>query len=183
MGRDREAFAGAMALVSAGVGIEFTKLQAEVYYELLGDIPADVMRLAAKRAVLEHRYHTLPSVGLLRELAVEIMAPRELTADEAWQRVRGALSRICYTMSAEQIREIKETVPLVAREVAERMGWANLGSGKPEVVRGQFLKLYDKRSAERKRVDLLPPKLGAEIEQVAHNLALTEEKNVRRIGD
>jgi hypothetical protein len=179
----REGFAQAMALVSAGVGIEVTKLQAEVYYELLGDIPMDVFRLAAKRAVLEHRYHTLPPVGLLRELAVEIMEPRELEADEAWARLRGAMSKICYTMGAEQVREIKATVPALARQVADRIGWNQIRDGKPEVVRGQFLRLYDSARAKVKRAELLPPKLAAEIQTVARHLAITEEKNVGRLGD
>ena len=181
--QNRESFARAMALVSAGVGIEMTKLQAEVYYDLLGDIPAEVMALAAKRAVLEHRYHTLPSVGLLRELAVAIMKPPELTADWAWARVRGALSRICYTMGAEEVREIKATVPRLAREVAERIGWRQIRDGKPDVVRGQFLRLYEVVRAERERADLLPPKLSEEIQQVAHNLAIKEVNDVGRLGD
>lgn len=180
----RESFAQAMALVSAGVGIEITKLQAEVYYELLGDLPMEVLRLACKRAVVEHRYHTLPPVGLLRELAVEIMEPRELEADEAWARLRGALARICYTMNVEEVREIKATVPALAREVAERIGWNQIRDGKAEVVRGQFLRLYDARRAQRKRVELLPPKLAMEIELVAERLTLKEESDDgRHLGD
>lgn len=60
-----------MAYLEAGSGTSkpVGELQAEVYFDLLKHLPADAVRRAAKQALAESQYPTIPPVGVLLRLA------------------------------------------------------------------------------------------------------------------
>lgn len=82
---DRQTFAKIMAYIAAGLQKTLTDGGVEVYYDLLGDLPPDALQIAAKRAVLEHKYATFPTVAMIRDFATEAMRPDVLPAHEAWK--------------------------------------------------------------------------------------------------
>ena len=67
----REQFAGVLRYLAAGTCRAFTEDQAEVYYELLGDLPLEALQLATKQALLEWVHPSIPPVALLRRHALE----------------------------------------------------------------------------------------------------------------
>lgn len=73
----REEFGPIVLYLSSAVNREIPREQAEVYYDLLGDLPAAAVRAAVRRAFLESAYPTVPPVGTLRRLAILAMHPRE----------------------------------------------------------------------------------------------------------
>src|SRR5262249_9799575 len=139
----REEFAVVMALLASATGKAIDDKQAEVYFELLGDLPAEALRFAAKRALLESAYPVLPPVGVLRKLAVEATngCDREPTPDEAWNIVRRAIRDFGYRHQEEGI----ESLPAgPIRRAVQCLGWQSLcDSTEPEICRAQFRKAFE----------------------------------------
>ncbi len=154
-------FAGVIAYIAAAIGKELSPAALDVYFDLLGDMTEDVGYLAAKRVLLEHRWATFPSVAELREAAVlsvqgEVSA---LSSAEAWQIAWKAASRIDLDIDGSKDRALKNLPPLVV-EAMDAFGLAALtgGSSPVEVMRAQFVKIFDQLAARQKRLALLPPK-------------------------
>ncbi len=68
---DRAEYGQVMAYLQAGSGggKTLTDMQLEVYWDFLKDLPADTVRAAAKQALAESQYPTIPPVGVLLKLA------------------------------------------------------------------------------------------------------------------
>jgi hypothetical protein len=83
-------FARVMRYLQASVGMVGDRQpppeQVQVYFDLLGHWPFDVLMQAAQRAIAEHRYPNLPPVGLVAQHAQAILNPPALVA-EAWRQV------------------------------------------------------------------------------------------------
>jgi hypothetical protein len=54
-----------MLYLSAGVGKPMPEETARVYWDLLGKFPAEALRWAVKKALLENTYPVIPQVGVL----------------------------------------------------------------------------------------------------------------------
>jgi hypothetical protein len=90
----RTEFAGVMQSIAGAVGKEPSARGAEVYFDLLGDLPLPAFQAAAKRAILEHEYASFPTVAMLRRLAMEAIEATEPTAGEAFRLACMAARRI-----------------------------------------------------------------------------------------
>lgn len=151
----REEFACVMAYIVAGVGKPVSTEQAEVYYDLLGDLPLPALQLAARQALLESRYPTIPTVGTLRQLAVALMQPRALQPLEAWELVLRAVNR--FGLSGRD--RALATLPEPVRSAARALGWPSLCDLTLEqlpTVRAQFRDAYNAMAA-RAEHEALPP--------------------------
>ena len=149
----RPEFAAIVNYLAAGCGKTLTEAALLVYYDLLGDLPVEVLQATAKRALLQQEYNVFPQAGTLRKLALEIMQPDRLSALEAWDLLRRAIARYGYTKERAGLDSLPEPV----REVAERFGWQTLcDSCEPEIVRAQFSKAYDAQQVRQQSVALLP---------------------------
>jgi hypothetical protein len=129
--------------------------QARVYWDLLGDLPADVLATAARQAILENRYPVIPTAGTLRQLALELMEPAALQAMEAWELTRKAISRYGY---ANETRAMA-TLPEPVRSVVQSLGWQSLCDADADnisTVRAQFRDAYNAIAGRQKREALLP---------------------------
>jgi len=69
----RQEFAAVMAYLAAGCGKALSEDALNVYFDLLRDLSIGVLQVAAQRALLEGQYPVFPSVGTLRQLAVETL--------------------------------------------------------------------------------------------------------------
>lgn len=160
----REDFACFLAYLGSAVGKSIGGEQAEVYYDLLNDLPLAALQIAAKRALLESRYPTLPPIGTLRALALEAMKPARQSPEEAWETVRKALARYGYCREIEGL----DSLPEDARRAAECLGWQTLcDSTEPEVCRAQFRKAYESLAERKQRVELLPTAMRETIAQLS----------------
>jgi hypothetical protein len=149
----RQEFAAIVAYIAAGCGKTLTEAAMMVYYDLLGDLPAEVLQTAAKRALLQQEYHVFPQAGTLRKLALEIMQPDRLSALEAWDLLRGAIRSFGYMRERQGLDSLPEPV----RQVAERFGWQTLcDSTEPEICRAQFTRAYEAQQAREQSFALLP---------------------------
>lgn len=162
-------FAEVMAYISAATTKPLSPEAAEVYYDLLGDLPAEVLRVAAKRVVLEHRWATFPSVAELREAASETMRGqvKELSPAEAWDLAWGAVAYMDPEQEGSVARVTAGLPPLVV-ETMQAFGVPALCYGKEPVgvIRGQFLKMFEQLAARDRRMALLPASLKHAIASI-----------------
>jgi hypothetical protein len=162
----RKEFGCIIAYLAAASGKSPTQEQAEVYFDLLGDLPAEALQFAAKRALLESCYPVLPPVGTLRKLAVDAMngADREPTPDEAWELVRRAIGRFGYRREQAALDALPEGA---VRRAAECLGWQSLcDSTEPEICRAQYRKAYESLQSRRERQRLLPGGMIEMLERI-----------------
>jgi hypothetical protein len=156
----RVEFAQVLAYLSAGVGKPVAEATAEVYWDLLGDLPLPALQRAAQRALLESAYPTLPTVGTLRELAA---AGETLPAAEAWSLIRTAMARHGLT---GEVKALACLPPLVA-QAAAALGWRNLCDAREaQTVYAQFRDAYEAVVGRDRREHLLPAPLKAELRQI-----------------
>lgn len=148
-------FAPIMAYLSSAVGKPVAQNQAEVYWDLLGDLPSEVLATAARQVLLESAYPTLPTVGTLRQRCLALMQPPGLQAMEAWELVMRAVNRYGF---AGETRALA-TLPDVAARAARALGWQSLCDATVEqipTVRAQFRDAYNSL-AQRQEREALPP--------------------------
>ena len=148
-----------MAYIATAINKPLSADAAEIYFELLGDLPADVLKVAAKRVLLEHPWSTFPSVAELRQAASETLrgSLTDLSASEAWAQAWKAVGRIDLDISGSAERALAKLPPLVV-EAMRTMSIPAMVNGKEPVgvIRGQFLKVYEQLAAREKRLALLP---------------------------
>lgn len=158
----REEFAKVVAYLSAAVNKPMAREQAEVYYELLRDLPPEALKAAAKAAVAESRYPTIPTVGTLRELALESEGPVQATWAEAWGATMEAVERYGCGRRGEGLASL----PPVARRTAEAIGWRALCDARrseADTLRAQFRDAYGAVAEREARCRLLPPLLREQL--------------------
>jgi hypothetical protein len=134
-----------MALLEDGCGKGVTKETAEVYFKVLGDLPAAAFHAAALQVLAESIYPTFPPIGLLRKTALELWSDNVPLAIEAWRQVHMAIRRYGWN---GWLRAKDDLHPLAAN-AAECIGWRSLcDSEEPEISRAQFVKAYESLVAE-----------------------------------
>src|SRR5436190_7628484 len=171
-------FAAVMAYLETAVGKPFGADRAEVYWDLLGDLPKDALGTAAKVVALEHPWSTFPSVAELRAAAAKVMQGsfNEMTPGEAWQLAWKAAANIDLDLTSEyrsggevypnQASCAMKDLPPIVVEAMKAFGLPALCYGKEPVgvVRSQWIKIYKGLQARDRRLALLPPKLTQAIE-------------------
>ena len=166
----RSEFGIIIAYLEAGCGKSLPVASVAVYFDCLGDLSAEVLRLAARRVLLEHRYATFPSIAELREAAALTAEGRvtELSGPEAWELAWRAIGRIDPEVDGS-IDRATAGLPASVVEAIRAMGIPALcyGDEPVGVIRGQFLKSFEAISRRAKREGLLPPATRRAIAQTA----------------
>lgn len=174
----REEFSGIMLYLETSVGKRFAEMeingekvyQLDAYWDLLSDLPATALASAARRAVLEQKYPTLPMPGVLREHALALMLPPALQAMEAWELVLRAVNRYGY---ANEQRALA-TLPTLAAHTAQAMGWQSLCDASVEqlpTVRAQFRDAYNQLAQRQEREALPPARYQRQTAAIVNGLA------------
>jgi hypothetical protein len=165
---DRSEFATVMAYISAGCAKHISREQAEVYFDLLGDLPVNALKIAAKRSLLESQYPTFPSVGVLRKLALEAVSGHLPNTGDAWEMARKTILRFGYYREKQGMASLH---PMV-REAVERFGWKEMcDSENPSVLHAQFRGVYERILERQERELLMPAAVKQFAEQVRQELA------------
>ena len=181
---NREEFARIAGVLTLGTGKPLTPDAAEVYFDCLGDLSFEVMKIAAKRVLMEHKWATFPSIAELREAAAETMmgSVKELSSGEAWAMAWRAVGNIDPEVSGSISRGTEDLPPLVV-EAMRTYGINALcyGNEPVGVVRGQFLKIFDQLAARDRRKALMPAPLRQAIESRVNGGII--ERAAARIGE
>lgn len=145
---------------------EVNELQVELWYDCLKDIDAKVALSAVKKNILESPFP--PAVADIRKQVAEVttLENERLESAEAWGEVIKAIKHYGYYREKEAL----ESMSPVTAKVAKYMGWQEIcHSEKPDVVRGQFLKMYETVAERERQNRLLPLDFKEEITQIAES--------------
>lgn len=163
----RQEFVKVMAYLTAGSGKELAQSSLEVYFDLLGDLPYDVLAVAAKRVLLTHPWATFPSVAELREAAAltsrgEVVP---LSAAEAWALAWRTAGCTDPEVDGSFARAAKGLPTIVVRAIST-FGLNALCYGKEPVgvLRAQFMKMFEQLAAREHENALLPAATRQAIE-------------------
>lgn len=159
-----EQFAPIMAYLEGAIGKRIAPETAAVYWDLLGDLPADALATACRVVLLESTYPTLPTAGRLRQAVLATQRPSlELPAPEAWNLLRSAVRMYGYYRESLAL----SSLPALVRRAAECLGWrAICDCTETEILRAQFTRAYESLAERAKREALLPPQLAAVVRQI-----------------
>jgi hypothetical protein len=128
-----------LAYVTAAVPqVAIPAQTAEVWWDLLGDLPYAVATQAVRQVLARQRGHWWPSIGEIRETAIALQHPDWPSVDQAWGQVRGAVHRYGYYQPDAALA----TLDSLVREVVEAIGWTEICAADPDVLRGQFARYY-----------------------------------------
>lgn len=173
------------AYITAGTGKAIAPESMMVYFDLLGDLPFEVLLTGAKRVILEHPWPSFPSIAELREAASEAARGKvsDLSATDAWGLVWKAVARIDPEVSGSFERATRG-YPTIVVEAMKSFGiFALCSSSDPvSVIRGQFLKMFEQIAAREKRAALLPEPVKKAIENIGQQLPSKFTKGIGEIG-
>ena len=140
---------------------DITEVQINVWFHSLKDLDIKAVQLAVQQYILEGTFP--PSVAEIRKRAMAVLTPELPEKTEAWEQVMGAIKKFGYARETEALKSME---PVVAR-AAKSMGWREIcHSQKPDVVRGQFLRMYESISERQNRDNLIPLEMKEETKQL-----------------
>jgi hypothetical protein len=161
-------FARVMRYLQASVGMVGDRQpppeQVQVYFDLLGHWPFDVLMQAAQRAIAEHRYPNLPPVGLVAQHAQAILNPPALVA-EAWRQVLAVARKWDFWLiemptqedTLRRLRADMANLPPQARAAANNYGWRTILETDPGVAFAQFRGVSESLAGRERTEAALPP--------------------------
>lgn len=164
-------FAKLMAFLTAVVDKPIARPTMDAYFEMLHDLPYDLATAAVKKIVATEEYPVLPTVGKIRRAAADLSRGNELSAPEAWGLAIRAIHKYGYYRETEALASLPPGVAQVIRW----MGWQELClSENADVIRGQFLRMFETQQKRESEQALLPPDLREVIGALADNLKMIE---------
>lgn len=160
-------FVKIMAYITAGTQKSLSVEGINVYFDLLGDLPLEALSIAAKRAVLEHKYATFPSVAMLREFATDAKngEVKSMTGMEAWGIAVKACGNCDIEVPGSVDRAFAKVPPMVTQAVNlfGFMAIYNLPSSAIETARAQFIKTFDSIASREQKTSLLPESIRQQL--------------------
>jgi hypothetical protein len=159
-------FKAVMRYLEAGTGKEADTETVAVYWDLLKDLPIEALQSAARQALAESKYPSLPTAGTLRQLAVESISGPGLTPVQAWQLAMRAARQMRSNdidiiviagrrfTAAEWNGEVLNALPPAVAETMRCIGWQNLHD--TDTCRAQFRDAYTQLEQIERRQKLLP---------------------------
>ena len=139
------------------------RMTIELWVEMLGDIPFEIVQVAVKKLILESPFP--PAISDVRKQITDIMSNPDDRADAstAWGEVTKAIRMFGYPRPTEALESLSPRT----RKVVESMGWQEICQAEQAgVVRGQFLKMYEAYTARERQDALLPDSMKKMIRQI-----------------
>ncbi|MBN1459046.1 MAG: hypothetical protein JXA57_05885 [Armatimonadetes bacterium] len=142
------------ALAVAYPSFQVGELRHRLWSEMLVDLDYRLADTAVRRHIATSRF--APSIAEIREQALQAITPDQLTAAEAWGELMEAVRRHYVTHPEEALTELSPAT----RRVAEMIGWRQIYLCQElDVLRGQFLRMYEQVQGRITREAMLPPTL------------------------
>ena len=138
-----------------------------LWHELFEDTDFRVAQVALKKLMLSSPYP--PTIADMRREVLAVTTPPEdrITPAEAWGLVKKCFSK--YSINRE--KEVLERLPGPVADTVRYMGWRELCmSDEGEIVRAQFMRMFDQVATRRREEALLPPAMRETIGQLASKM-------------
>ncbi len=136
------------------------ELKLTVWHEMLEDLDYPLLALAIKHCILQQTF--APSIAEVRSTAVELMYPHRKGAADAWAEVAAAVKKY----GIHQCGFTAGMSPLLKRAV-DALGWHTIClTTKPDIMRSQFMKIYEEMHEQETKDLLLPPDLKKQVQAI-----------------
>ena len=149
-----------LAVIAAAYpNFKVDEIQVTVWQEMLGDIHYSVVNMAVKKTILENKF--APSIAEVRQSAFDILNPDNLSAAESWGMVINAI----HGYGSYRQKEALESLPAEVAETVKQMGWQEMcRADNVEVIRGQYIKLYEQLKERNRKEKYLSADMRKAIE-------------------
>lgn len=135
----RKEFTECMAVLTTVYQGNVTPELLDAYFAILGDNDPELMKLAVKKVLREHVYPTLPKPAVIQQAINSLRNYNQLNEAEAWALVLKLVEKHGYASKEQAL----EKMPELTKRTVEAMGWRELClTTQPEIVRAQFLRIY-----------------------------------------
>lgn len=145
---------------------------AKVWAEMLKDIPFELGKAAVAAHAAGSPY--APAISEIRAYARKMTQPPELSADEAWELARKAMSRFGsgpyknFTTGKYPREEARDSLPAEVWRVMEMIGYNYMcKSERPETIHNQFIDAWlrqeKRREEQANMMPFLPPALKEKV--------------------
>lgn len=160
---------------------EVNEIQVTLWHDCLKDIDSRVALAAIKKNILESPFP--PTIADIRKQVTEVTAleSEKLDGATAWGEAMKAIKHYGYYREKEALESMS---PMTAK-VVKYMGWEEIcHSEKIDVVRGQFLKMYEALSKRANQERLLPTDFKEKMGEIASSqkaiASLAESMDMRK---
>ena len=137
------------------------KIKRDLWHEMLEDIDYKTAEKSVKKIISQNKF--APTIAEVRQAVYEVNNPGELTAGEAFEQVLSAVKKYVYM----QEKKALESLPPKTAKTVRAMGYQEICMAtQVDVVRGQFIKIYDQISERKKSQEKLPENLKQEIQEL-----------------
>jgi hypothetical protein len=141
------------------------ELTISLWQEMFADVPLQVVIPALKKLIIESQFP--PTIHDLYKRVAEVTNPEQLTASEAYGEVTKAIQK--YGMY--RVVEALDNLSPLTRKVVEQMDFKRIcTSDEPDVVRGQFLKMYESERKREEQNRLIPQRMKEQIAQLGEKM-------------
>ncbi len=144
-----------------------------LWSELFSDVDFRVVKVALKKLMILNTFP--PSVAELRQAVAEVSRPEgsRLPAPEAWGLAIKAIHEYGYYREGEAMASLPESVAQVVRW----MDYQQLClSENTDVIRGQFIRMYETQQRREAEQAVLPPGLKQDIARLAEGLKIEQAR-------
>lgn len=126
-------------LIANAMGRDIPPTQAQVYYELLNDIPLEFLQHAVLRALQEVEGNYVPSIATIRRFASEAQWGQLPSWGDEWERV----TTCCRKFGRMRWDDTAKVLGPFTTKIVRQIGWSNIcDSEMPGVQMSQFKELY-----------------------------------------
>jgi hypothetical protein len=154
-------------IAAAYPSFESNDYKVKVWGEMLDDLSYEVVNAAAKKCIVENTFP--PSIAELRKAAFDLLQPEAVAAPEAW----GQVIRAVHNYGFARQKDALNSLPPDVAEVVRWMGWREIcHSENLDVVRGQFIKLFETQRKREQQLKVLPQDLKAIVTRASEKLLL-----------
>lgn len=154
-------------IAAAWPQFEPTEDKVLLWHELFADVSFEVAQAALKKLMVSSPFP--PSIADLRREVVAVTVPLEdqISPAEAWGMVVHAIRKYGYY----QEEKAKASLPSAVRRTVDYIGWQELClSDEPDVIRAQFMRMYEQVTARQRQEALLPPAVKQHIASLAERM-------------
>jgi len=142
-----------------------------LWREMLSDIPFEIARPAVLKVLTTSKF--FPTVAEIREAAASLTTGQAMSAIEAWGLAFAAIEQYGNYRELEAMKSLPAEVACFVK----RFGWQELcTSEEPDVIRGQFIRLWENYSKQQKEIAVLPENIRQLIGETAKTLTLSWDK-------
>lgn len=171
-------FLQCMAYIGAGVQKAIPAESVDVYFELLGDLTVEQLRIGCRAVMLNHTIATFPTVAEIRTAALEASKPDDFSGGEAWSIAWKAAGRIDPEVDGSAARALAKIPPLIAK-CMRLFGINSLCyADKISVARAQFLEIYRAEVTKERKQAALPGWVKQEREKVIQQMTDEQKKKL-----